>query len=109
MFGMTAIVKGMFWGAAAVEPIMQVLGLGSVLAAWNIAKKPDIYDDFFIRSEQKTEQKTEPKIEPKTKQKTEPKTEQKTKQKSKRDIEKEKYIDYAEYIYDKYDIKKPVY
>ena len=49
MLGMSAIVKGIIW-AAAVEPVIQMLGLGSVFAAWNIAKKLEIYDDFFIRS-----------------------------------------------------------
>ena len=50
MFAMTAIVKGMIW-AAAVEPVMQMLGLGSIYAAWNIARKPETYDDILIRSE----------------------------------------------------------
>ena len=49
MLGMSSIVKGIIW-AAAVEPVIQMLGLGSVFAVWNIAKKHDTYDDLFIRS-----------------------------------------------------------
>ena len=40
MFLISAIVKGIIWGAAAVEPIIQMLGLGSIFAAWNMAKQP---------------------------------------------------------------------
>ena len=39
MFCISAIVKGFIW-AAAVEPVIQILGLGKLFAAWNIAKKP---------------------------------------------------------------------
>ena len=51
LFLISAIVKGVIWGAAAVEPVIQMLGLGSMLAAWNIAKKPNLIDDFLIKSE----------------------------------------------------------
>ena len=37
MYLISAIVKGVIW-AAAVEPVIQMLGLGSIFAAWNIAK-----------------------------------------------------------------------
>ena len=56
MFAMTAIVKGMIW-AAAVEPVMQMLGLGSIFAVYNIATKPETYDGFFIRSEKASKKK----------------------------------------------------
>ena len=45
LFSICAIVKGVLW-AAAVEPIVKILGIGSVFAAWNIAKKPDNFEDF---------------------------------------------------------------
>ena len=48
MFGMCVIVKGIIW-AAAVEPVIQMLGLGSLFAAWNISKKSNLYDDFLIK------------------------------------------------------------
>ena len=51
MFCISTIIKGVIWGAAAVEPVIQMLGLGSMLAAWNIAKKPNLIDDFLIKSE----------------------------------------------------------
>ena len=58
MFSMSAIVYGIIW-AAAVEPVIQMLGLGSILTAWNIAKKPEIYDDIFIRSQSKPTKENE--------------------------------------------------
>ena len=58
MFCISAIVKGVIW-AAAVEPVLQMLGLGSIFAAWNISNKNmEIYDSFYIKSESKpTEEK----------------------------------------------------
>ena len=50
---MTAIAKGIIW-AATIEPVMQMLGLGSIFAAWKIAKKSETYDNYFIRSEEKS-------------------------------------------------------
>ena len=50
LFLISEFVKGVIW-AAAVEPVIQMLGLGSIFAGWNIAKKPEIYDDFLIKSE----------------------------------------------------------
>ena len=50
MYLISAIVKGVIW-AAAVEPVIQMLGLGSIFAAWNISKKSNLYDDFLIKSE----------------------------------------------------------
>ena len=47
LFAISAIVKGAFWAAAAVEPLMQMLGLGSALAAWNIAKNPADFNDLW--------------------------------------------------------------
>ena len=32
-----------------------MLGLGSIFAAWNIANKSYLYDDFIIKSESKTD------------------------------------------------------
>ena len=32
-----------------------MLGLGSIFAAWNIAKNSEIYDNHFIKSESKTD------------------------------------------------------
>ena len=51
MFGMSAIVKGFIW-AAAVEPVIQMLGLGSVFVAWNKAKDAEIDDEYdrFLKS-----------------------------------------------------------
>ena len=49
MFGMSAVVEGIIWAAAA-EPLIQMLGLGSIFAALKIAKKHEIYDDLFIIS-----------------------------------------------------------
>ena len=46
LFMINAVVKGVIW-AAAVEPVIQMLGLGSVFAAWNIAKEPELYDNLF--------------------------------------------------------------
>ena len=46
MYCVSAIVKGAFWGAVAVEPVIQMLGLGSIFAAWNVAKKPG-FDKIF--------------------------------------------------------------
>ena len=37
MFAISATVKGIIWAVAA-EPVVQMLGLGSIFAAWNIAK-----------------------------------------------------------------------
>ena len=38
LFAISAIVKGAFWAAAAAaEPLMQMLGIGTAFAAWNIA------------------------------------------------------------------------
>ena len=59
MFLISAMVKGVFWGAAAVEPVIQMLGLGSIFAAWNVASKSNLYDDFFIKSESKTTEEDE--------------------------------------------------
>ena len=59
MFCISAIVKGFVW-TAAVEPAMQMLGLGSIFMAWNIAKNPNLYDDHILRSESKlTEEKND--------------------------------------------------
>ena len=52
MFCIVAIVKGVLW-AAAVEPVMQMMGLGSIFAAWNIAKRSSFYDEYLIKSESK--------------------------------------------------------
>ena len=59
MFCISTIIKGVIWGAAAVEPVIQMLGLGSVFAAWNMAKQSDWIDDFYDRSP--SESKDEPK------------------------------------------------
>ena len=48
MFAISAIAKGVIW-AAAIEPVIQMLGLGSVFAAWNIAKQPKTFDDYIIQ------------------------------------------------------------
>ena len=50
MFCISAIVKGVIW-AAAVEPVIQMLGLGSVFAAWNISKKHELFTSSFVESE----------------------------------------------------------
>ena len=39
MFCISAIVKGVIW-AAAVEPVIQILGLASIFAALNNTRKP---------------------------------------------------------------------
>ena len=49
MFCISAIVKGAIW-AVAVKPVIQMLGLGSIFTAWNIAKKSDVYDDHILKS-----------------------------------------------------------
>ena len=45
MFAISAIVKGFLWGAAAVEPVIQILGLGSVFAAWNMIQMSENSSD----------------------------------------------------------------
>ena len=42
----SAVVRGAFWAAAAVEPV--ILGIGSLFAAFKFAKMPDLN---VIRSE----------------------------------------------------------
>ena len=54
LISINAIVKGVIWGAAAVEPVIQMLGLGSIFAAWNIAKKPNDYVYNFSKKEKNT-------------------------------------------------------
>ena len=44
LYLISVIVKGVIWGAAAVEPLIQILGIGSIFAAWNEAKTPEYYD-----------------------------------------------------------------
>ena len=56
LYLISAIVKGAFWAAAA-EPVLQILGLGSIFAAFNISKKHEFYDDFLLKSESKSESK----------------------------------------------------
>ena len=51
MLTIIATVKGVFWGAIAVEPVIQMLGLGSIFAAWNMNKKSNIYDGHIFKSE----------------------------------------------------------
>ena len=47
MFLTSAIVKGFIW-AAAVEPMIQMLGLGSVFVAWFTPKDPKkVTEDLF--------------------------------------------------------------
>ena len=52
-------VKGVIW-AAAVEPVIQILGLGSVFAAWNIAKTHNYSDNFIYKSESKLTEESKP-------------------------------------------------
>ena len=52
LFAICTIVNGAFWAAAA-EPVVQMLGLGSVFAAWNIAKQPNHFKDFLIKMDEK--------------------------------------------------------
>ena len=54
----SALVKGVIW-ATTLEPVIQMLGLGSVFAAWNMAKQSDWIDDFYDRPP--SESKDEPK------------------------------------------------
>ena len=52
MLCIIAIVKGAIWGAIAVEPVIQMLGLGSVFAAWNMAKISKTFNDHIFKSEE---------------------------------------------------------
>ena len=58
MYLISEIVKGAFWALAA-EPVLQMLGLGSIFAAWNIANKSNFSNDYFIKSESKAEYESE--------------------------------------------------
>ena len=40
VFAISTVVKGAFWAAAAVEPV--ILGFGSLFAAFKLAKMPDL-------------------------------------------------------------------
>ena len=51
MLCIISIVKGAIWGLAVVEPVIQMLGLGSVFAAWNMVKKSETYSDYIFKSE----------------------------------------------------------
>ena len=50
LFLISAIVKGVLWGAAAVEPLIQMLGIGSIFAAWNTSKKHNTDFDYGFSS-----------------------------------------------------------
>ena len=50
LFLINVIAKGFIWGAAAVEPVIQMLGLGSIFAACKFAKESEeseTYDEFY--------------------------------------------------------------
>ena len=61
IFAIIVTVKGMFWAVAA-EPVMQMLGLGSIFAAWNIAKNHKLYDDYVYKSEAEPAEEAEPTV-----------------------------------------------
>ena len=52
MFAISSIVKGVLWAAAA-EPVMQILGIGSMIAFFNVGRKPDLVNDVFAKWDKK--------------------------------------------------------
>ena len=46
MFTISAIVRGFIW-AAAVEPVVQILGLGSIFTASFLEKKPKNFEEMI--------------------------------------------------------------